>query len=93
MYTLRIAKRAEKFLTTIPSRALFKIMEVIEKLKKEPRSRWVEKLKGLKNGESYRTSWGKYRIIYTIEDRFLPITVVSVDGRDDVYKKLKRKLQ
>lgn len=67
-------------------------MEVIEKLKEDPRPRWIEKLKGIKKGEYYRTSWGNYRIIYSIEDDILLVTVSDIDGHDQSYRNLNKKL-
>lgn len=57
-----------------------KIIETIEGLKDDLRPRWIEKLKGLKS-DFYRIAWGHYRIIYTIKDEILLITVIKIDGR------------
>jgi mRNA interferase RelE/StbE len=79
-------------LQTVPTREFIKIMKIIDDLQKDPRPRWIEKLKGIKKGDYYRISWGHYRVIYTIEDQILLVTVVQVDGRDDSYKKLNKRL-
>ena len=93
IYKLEISKKAKKFIKTLPKHEALKITQVIMHLAEEPRPRWVEKLKGIKNGEYYRTSWGNYRILYSIEDHILQVTIVEVDGRDDVYKKLNMRLK
>lgn len=90
-YKIKIEEKAKKFIKKVPKYEAKKILETIDDLSKDPRPRWIEKLKGLKN-DFYRTSWGNYRIIYTIQDEILLVTVIKVDGRDDSYKKLNKKL-
>lgn len=85
IYKIEIAKKAKKFIKKLPKHEAIKILEAIEHLKKEPRPRWIEKLKGTKN-EFYRIPWGNYRMIYMIQDDILFVTIVKIDHRKDVYK-------
>lgn len=92
-YKVEIEKKAKKFIKTLSRYEAIKVLEIIMALAKDPRPRWVEKLKGIKKGEYYRTSWGKYRMLYMIQDEILQVNIVEVDGRDDSYKKLNKRLK
>lgn len=59
------------------------IVARIAKLADDPRPAGCQKLSGQ---ESYRIRQGEYRIIYTIEDDRLIVTVVKVGHRRDVYR-------
>jgi mRNA interferase RelE/StbE len=83
-YRIDLSKQAKKFI---------RIIKAIDGLAENPRPRWVEKLKGIKKGDYYRIPQGNYRILYTIDDGVLMITIVEVNGRDDCYKKLNKKLK
>ncbi|MBS0655913.1 MAG: type II toxin-antitoxin system RelE/ParE family toxin [Verrucomicrobia bacterium] len=73
----------KKYLKKLPKKDVEKILDTIESLAKDPRPRWVEKLK---SRPGYRTRAGNYRIIYTIDDGKLIVCVIDVDDRKDVYK-------
>ena len=55
----------------------------IEALADDPRPMGCQKLSGQ---EAYRVRQGDYRIIYTIEDDRLVVSVVKVGHRRDVYR-------
>lgn len=59
------------------------IVSRIAKLAEDPRPPGCQKLSGQ---EAYRIRQGAYRIIYTIEDDRLVVSVVKVGYRRDVYK-------
>lgn len=59
------------------------IVSRIAKLAEDPRPPGCQKLSGQ---EAYRIRQGAYRIIYTIEDDRLVVSVVKVGHRRDVYK-------
>lgn len=54
-YKIEIEKKAIKFIKTLQKYEAQKILETIDNLTKEPRPRWIEKLKGLRN-DFYRIS-------------------------------------
>jgi mRNA interferase RelE/StbE len=58
-------------------------MRRIKGLARDPRPPGCEKLSG---EERYRIRQGKYRILYSIEDRDLIIYVVKVGHRREVYR-------
>lgn len=86
-YSVKVTKQAEKFLEKIPQRDFLKLMQIIQALSVNPRPRWIEKIKG-SDKPIFRVAWGSYRIIYTIEDHILLVTIVDVNHRKDVYRNL-----
>ena len=82
-YKIFFKKSVEKDFRTIPKKDLKKILSRIEELAKDPRPPIHEKLTG---HEKYRIRQGKYRIIYSIQDKELTIWVVKVGHRKNVYR-------
>ena len=83
MYEIDFQIDIKQYLKKLPKKDGEKILEAIESLAKDPRPRWIEKLK---NRLGYRIRAGNYRIIYTVNDKKLIIFVIDVDDRKDVYK-------
>ena len=71
-------------LRSIPNADVQRILTRIDKLADEPRPTDAKKLVG---AENYRVRQGNYRILYTIEDVIITITVVKTGHRRDIYKK------
>ncbi|WP_041279181.1 type II toxin-antitoxin system RelE family toxin [Desulfobacula toluolica] len=67
---------------SIPDKDLTKILTCIESLGDNPRQSWCKKLSGQ---ERYRLRYGRYRIIYSIQDDELSIWIVKVGHRKNVY--------
>jgi mRNA interferase RelE/StbE len=82
-YRIYFKESVEKDFRIIPKKDLRKIVLRIEALAKDPRPPVHEKLTGQ---ERYRIRQGRYRIIYSIQDKDLTIWVVKVGHRKDVYK-------
>ena len=72
-----------KDLRGLPKRDLQNILKTIKTLSKDPRPSGCEKLTGQ---DRYRLRQGKYRIVYSIQDRELTIWIVKVGHRKDVYR-------
>ena len=83
MYKIEIARSALKELAKLPVKEARKVTKEIVKLEKEPRPRGCVKLTGSSN--EYRIRIGNYRVLYTIQDRILKITVFKVGNRKDIY--------
>lgn len=83
-YELIYKKSVSKDLRRIPSKDVARIINRIEKLREDPRPVGCEKLSGQ---EQYRIRQGVYRIVYSIADRQLSVTVVAVGHRRDVYER------
>ena len=82
-YKIVFKKSVAKDLKKIPKKDVAKILTVIRSLATNPRPPQVKKLSGQ---ERYRMRQGNYRILYSIEDAQLVITVVKVGDRRDVYR-------
>jgi len=83
LYEIVFKKSVSKDLKKIPKKDVLKILTVIRSLAENPRPPQVKKLSGQ---ERYRMRQGDFRILYSIEDDVLVITVVKVGNRRDVYR-------
>ena len=72
-----------KDLKQIPKKDVRKIIKKIEGLGNDPRPAGCEKLSG---DEKFRIRQGRYRIVYSIQDKELTVWVVKVGHRKDVYR-------
>ena len=83
MYTVIVKKKALKELDAVPKKYYTALRDAIDGLAENPRPAGCKKLIGSDN--DYRIRVGTYRILYTIEDNILTITVVKVAHRKDAY--------
>jgi len=83
LYKIFFRKSVEKDLEVIPKNDLKKIIKRIGVLTEDPRPHGSEKLTGQ---ERYRLRQGRYRIVYSIQDTELIISVVKVGHRKDIYR-------
>ncbi len=67
---------------SIPDKDLTKILTCIESLGENPCQSGCKKLSGQ---ERYRLRYGRYRIVYSIQDDELSIWIVKVGHRKNVY--------
>jgi len=81
-YEIFFKKSVWKDFKSIPGKDLAKILECIESLSDDPRQSGCKKLS---SQEKYRLRYGRYRIIYSIQDKELTVWVVKVGHRKDVY--------
>jgi mRNA interferase RelE/StbE len=85
LYSLYIKPSAGKELEAVDSRPdRIRLVERIRKLAEDPRPHGAEKLAGY--DDRYRVRQGKYRIVYTIDDRAGHVTVYKIGHRKDVYR-------
>jgi len=82
-YRVYFRKSVEKDFSALPKKDLQKILQRIEALAKEPRPPGSEKLTGQ---ERYRIRQGRYRIVYSIQDKQLTVWIVKVGHRKDIYR-------
>lgn len=73
-----VEKEMDKLSTPIHTRVSKKILS----LEDNPRPRGAKKLSGR---EEYRLRFGKYRILYTINDKDGIVTVFAVGHRREIY--------
>jgi mRNA interferase RelE/StbE len=81
-YKVYFKKSVEKDFSAVPKKALQKILRRIKALAADPRPLGCEKLTGQ---ERYRIRQGRYRIVYSIQDKQLTVWIVKVGHRKDIY--------
>ena len=82
-YKIVIKQSVAKDLRPIPNKDVRRILNRIEQLAENPRLPGAEQLTG---DIKYRIRQVNYRILYTIEDEIITVTVVKVGHRLDVYR-------
>jgi mRNA interferase RelE/StbE len=82
-YSVLIARSAEREIERLPTPVRRLVVRRIQALATEPRPNGSQKLAG---EDKYRVRQGDYRIVYTIEDAIVTVTVVRVAHRSDVYR-------
>ena len=82
-YRVYFRVSVEKDLIAIPKSDLKKVLQRIKTLSENPRPSGWEKLTGQ---ERYRIRQGRYRIVYSIQDRELTVWIVKVGHRKDIYR-------
>ena len=83
-YRVDFSRPAAKELEALPREVQARIILRVTELGDDPRPHGVSKLQG--EDDLYRIRVGKYRVIYTIVDDRLIVTVVRVGDRKDVYR-------
>ena len=82
-YKVTFRASVEKDFVLMPKGELKRILKRIRILAEDPRPAGCEKLTGQ---ERYRIRQGRYRIVYSIQDKALTVWVVKVGHRQDVYR-------
>ncbi len=84
-YQLEIDKRVHKDLVDLPTSVQDRVLEKLETLLTDPFAPGTKKLQGY---DSYRVRVGEYRIVFDIDTQARVVTVLAVDHRSNVYKRL-----
>ena len=74
---------AAKELEAVPPKDRRRMAIEIQHLAFEPRPAGTEKLSGQ---EKYRLRQGNYRVLYSVDDARLAVTIVTIGHRRDVYR-------
>jgi len=82
-YKIFFGRSVDKDFSAIPKQDLRKVLRRIEMLSKDPRPSGCEKLAGQ---ERFRVRQGRYRIVYSIQDKDLTVWIVKVGHRKDIYR-------
>ncbi len=82
-YKLFFKESVEKDFGSIPKKDLAKILSRIRGLADNPRPPGCEKLTGQ---ERYRVRQGRYRLVYSVQDKALTIWIVKIGHRKDIYR-------
>ena len=83
VYEIFFKKSVWKDFKMIQANDLKKILKCIDSLGKNPRRPGCKKLSGQ---EKYRVRQGRYRILYSIQDKELTVWIVKVGHRKNVYR-------
>ena len=89
-YKVEIRPAALEFIRKLSPKHQRQIRSKIDGLENNPRPANAEQLRGY--ADFWRLRSGDYRIIYTIQDQILLVTVVTVGNRGDIYERLRRML-
>ena len=84
VYSVRIKRSAEREIERLALAVRRRVVAKIAALASDPRPHGCQKLTG---EDKYRLRQGDYRIVYTIEDDVVTVTVVRVAHRGDVYRR------
>ncbi len=82
-YSVLVTRSAEKEIERLPVDLRRLVVRRILALADDPRPHGSQKLSG---EDKYRIRQGDYRVVYTIEDAIVTVTVVRVAHRSDVYR-------
>jgi mRNA interferase RelE/StbE len=82
-YKIHFRESVEKDFSAVPKKDLQKILHRIKALGTDPRPAGCQKLTGQ---ERYRVRQGRYRIVYSIQDKQLTVWIVKVGHRKDIYR-------
>ena len=83
-YSVELKASARKELERLPTQLIERIFPKLESLAVEPRPVGCKKLKG-GQGE-WRIRVGEYRVVYTIDDEQMLISVTRIRHRSEVYE-------
>jgi mRNA interferase RelE/StbE len=82
-YEIYFKESVWKELRKVPKNDLKRILSRIENLGDDPHPTGCEKLTG---HELYRVRQGKYRIVYSIQDKELAVWIIKVGHRKNIYR-------
>ena len=83
-YIIRYKRSASDELLQLPVNMARKALALINSLAENPRPHNCIKLKGTAN--EYRIRFGNYRIVYSVSDAILTVTVIKIGHRKHVYR-------
>ena len=83
-YRIEVSATAERQICKLPRAAQVRVVRAIRALSTDPRPPGCRRLSGY--DDVLRVRIGRYRVLYSIEDRRLVILVLKVGDRKDVYR-------
>jgi len=86
VYEIRIRRQEQKALSNVPMPYREKLEDAIESLAATPRPHGVAKLSV--SNDLYRIRISHYRVVYTIDDLNLVVSIEKVAHRREIYKEL-----
>jgi mRNA interferase RelE/StbE len=86
-YKIVFKQSVAKDLRPIPAKDVQRILNRIDQLADDPRPPGAERLTG---DDKYRICQGNYRILYTVGDEIITVTIVKFGHRRDIYRQRNR---
>lgn len=83
-YVVVVEKKVESFIKKQSPATAKRLTDTVSALAENPRPPGCKKLQGYDN--EYRIRVGDIRILYTVEDKIVTVTVYKSGYRGDVYK-------
>jgi mRNA interferase RelE/StbE len=83
-YRIEVSATAERQLRKLPRAEQVRVLRVIQGLASDPRPPGCRKLAG--HDDVFRVRIGRYRVLYSVEDRRLIVIVLKVGDRKDIYR-------
>ena len=83
-YRIEVTATAERQIRKLPRSDQVRVVRVIQTLAVDPRPAGCRKLSG--HDDVFRVRVGRYRVLYSIEDRRLIIIVLEIGDRKDVQR-------
>ncbi len=83
-YRIEVSATADRQIRKLPRADQVRVIRVIRALSTDPRPPGCRKLSGY--DDVFRVRIGRYRVLYSIEDRRLVIIVLKVGDRKDIYR-------
>ena len=83
-YSVELKVSARKELERLPAKLIERIFPKLEGLASDPRPVGCKKLKG--GQREWRIRVGDYRMVYTIDDERLLVSVMRIRHRSEVYE-------
>ena len=84
MFEIKYSKRAAKKLVKLPRNTQSLIEEKLQGVALDPQS--APNVKALTGAPDYRLRVGNWRVIFSINDNELVISVIKIASRGEVYK-------
>jgi mRNA interferase RelE/StbE len=82
-YSVELKSSARKELEKLPVKLIERVFPKLDALGLEPRPAGCKKLKG--GQQEWRIRVGDYRVVYTIDDAKLRVSVTRIRHRSEVY--------
>jgi len=83
-YRVEVSATAERQIRKLGHDEQIRVVRVIQRLSVDPRPPGCRKLSGY--DDVFRVRVGRFRILYSLEDRRLVVIVLKVGDRKDVYR-------
>lgn len=83
-YRIEVSATAERQIRKLTRADQIRVVRVIQALAADPRPLGCRKLAAY--DDVYRVRIGRYRVLYSVEDRRLVVIVLKVGDRKDVYR-------